>query len=308
MKQPFRRILAAALLAGSGLTALWSQNNGTKDSQTVWAPKPVSLTPWTAPQKPHWKLADVLAAHKGQKSWKESIVSDEFLRAEYIQSAPGDKTPRRAHPDTREWWVVWDGEIRFTMDGVPPFVAKKGYLVQVPYRTFYTMETIGDKSSLRFEVNIANARYMYPADEKPPMLDGYTFMKTTVASKGVWDQANKPYIDFNAIVAGTEKQRRFIADDRAVSNIIYGDPTKLAAAGPKDKGHFHAECAEFWFVLLGKISYRMEGVPDIMADEGDIVYAPRGRFHLARFAGDKMACRLAMNGFQDIAHFFEPKD
>jgi mannose-6-phosphate isomerase-like protein (cupin superfamily) len=281
---------------------------GTKDSQTVWAPKPVTLTPWVAPQKPHWKLSEIRAAHKGQANWKEAIVRDEFLRAEYIQSAPGEKTPRRAHPDTREWWVVWDGEIRFSIDGVPPFVAKKGYLVQVPYRTFYTMETLGDKPSLRFEVNIANARYIYPADTTPPALEGFTFMKTTVASKGVWDQGNKPYIDFNAVVEGTEKQRRFIADDRAVSNIIYGDPKSLPPAKPNDKGHFHAECAEFWFILLGKVSYRIEGIPDILAEEGDIVYAPRGRFHLPRYAGAQMACRLAMNGFQDIAHFFEPKD
>jgi len=281
---------------------------GTKGSQLVWAPKPISLTPWVAPAKPHWKLSGILAAHKGQKTWTEPIVDDEFLHGEYIQAAPGDKTPRRAHPDTREWWVVWDGEIRFTIDGVEPFVAKKGFLVQVPYRTFYTMETLGDKPSLRFEVNIAKARTMYPVDVTPPALAGFKFEKTTVASKGVWDQGNKPYIDFNQIAAGKEKAGRFIADDRAVSNIIYGDPAKLAPVGPNEKGHFHAECAEFWFILLGKVSYRMEGVPEIMADEGDIVYAPRGRFHLPRFAGDKMSCRLAMNGFQDIAHFFEPKD
>lgn len=308
MQRLIKRSLSAALLVGVGLTALWSQNMGTKGSQLVWAPKPISLTPWVAPSKPHWKLSGILAAHKGQKTWREPIVDDEFLHAEYIQAAPGEKTPRRAHPDTREWWVVWDGEIRFTIDGVEPFVAKKGFLVQVPYRTFYTMETLGDKPSLRFEVNIAKARTMYPADVTPPALAGFKFEKTTVASKGVWDQGNKPYIDFNQIAAGKEKAGRFIADDRAVSNIIYGDPTKLAPAGPNDKGHFHAECAEFWFILLGKVSYRMEGVPDIMADEGDIVYAPRGRFHLPRFAGDKMSCRLAMNGFQDIAHFFEPKD
>jgi mannose-6-phosphate isomerase-like protein (cupin superfamily) len=308
MQRLIKQSLSATLLAGVFLTALWSQNMGTKGSQLVWAPKPISLTPWAAPAKPHWKLSGILAAHKGQKTWTEPIVDDEFLHAEYIQAAPGDKTPRRAHPDTREWWVVWDGEIRFTIDGVEPFVAKKGFLVQVPYRTFYTMETLGDKPSLRFEVNIAKARTMYPVDVTPPALAGFRFEKTTVASKGVWDQGNKPYIDFNQIAAGKEKAGRFIADDRAVSNIIYGDPAKLAPVGPNEKGHFHAECAEFWFILLGKVSYRMEGVPEIMADEGDIVYAPRGRFHLPRFAGDKMSCRLAMNGFQDIAHFFEPKD
>jgi mannose-6-phosphate isomerase-like protein (cupin superfamily) len=309
MNQMIRRTLTAALITGAGLTALWSQNMGTKDSQTVWAPKPVNLTPWSAPNKPHWKYSEIVTDHKSQKDWKVTVVSDEFLHGDFIQMAPGGKTPRRAHPDTREWWVVRDGEIKFTIDGQAPFVAKKGYLVQVPYRTFYSMETVGDKPSIRFEVNPSGARYMYPQEATPPSLAGYTFVKATIASKGVYDQGNKPYIDFNAVVAGTEKQRRFIADDRAVSNIIYGDPKTLAPARPTEKGHFHAECAEFWIILLGKVSYRMEGLPaEIMAEEGDIVYAPRGRFHLPRYAGDQMACRLAMNGFQDIGHYFEPKD
>jgi len=302
-----------AVLAASGasllfLTAIWAQNNGRPGSQTVWAPKPVKLTPWTAPNKPQWKLSEILADHKGQKSWKVPIVSDEFLHADYIQMAPGEKTPRRAHPDTREWWVVQDGEIRFDIDGQTPFVAKKGYLVQVPYRTFYSMETVGDKPSLRFEVNIAGARLMYPAEDKPPVLDGYTFLKTTIASKGTYDQGNRPYIDFNEVAAGREKQRRFIADDRAVSNIIVGEAKNLPPVTDKDKGHFHAECAEFWIILEGKMDYRIEGAGDILADQGDVVYAPRGHWHRPRFAGDGQACRLAMNGFQDIGHFFEPKE
>jgi mannose-6-phosphate isomerase-like protein (cupin superfamily) len=300
--------LAATAASFLCLSVLWAQNNGRPGSQTVWAPKPVTLTPWAAPNKPHWKLPDILAAHKGQKSWRVAIVSDDHLHADYIQMAAGEKTPRRAHPDTREWWVVQDGEIRFTIDGQEPFVAKKGYLVQVPYRTFYSMETVGDKPSLRFEVNIAGARTMYPGDEKPPVLDGYTFLKTTVASKGIYDQGNRPFIDFANVMAGTEKQRRFIADDRAVSNIIIGDPKSLPGAKDTDKGHFHAECAEFWFILEGKMDYKIEGAPEILAGEGDIVYAPRGHWHRPRFAGDGQACRLAMNGFQDIAHYFEPKE
>jgi mannose-6-phosphate isomerase-like protein (cupin superfamily) len=107
--------------------------------------------------KPLTKLSDILADHKGLKNWKATVVNDVFLHADYIQMAPGEMTLRRAHPDTREWWVIQDGAIRFTIDGVEPFVATKGCLVQVPYRTFYSMETVGDKPSLRFEVNIAGA-------------------------------------------------------------------------------------------------------------------------------------------------------
>jgi hypothetical protein len=36
------------------------------------------------------------------------------------------------------------------------------------------------------------------------------------------------------VVAGTEKQRRFIADDRAVANIIIGDPKTQKPAPDTD--------------------------------------------------------------------------
>ena len=29
--------------------------------------------------------------------------------------------------DTREWWFIQDGQIRFTIDGQEPFVASKGF-------------------------------------------------------------------------------------------------------------------------------------------------------------------------------------
>lgn len=273
--------------------------------QTVWSPKSTKLVGWKEPNRPLWKLSELLAKHKGQASWTQTMVTDDYLHADYIQMAAGEKTPRRMHPDTREWWVVQDGQIRFTIDGQEPFVASKGYLVQVPYRTFYTMETVGDKPSLRFEVNIANAKTMYPAEDKPPVLAGFDFVKTTVSGQGKYDQGNRPWIDFNAVVAGTEKQRRFIADDRAVSNIIYGDPATLPPVTDADKGHFHPECSEFWIILLGKMEYKMEGAGMLYADQGDVVYAPRMHWHRPRWTGNSPACRLAMNGFQDIAHMFE---
>ena len=152
--------------------------------------------------------------------------------------ASGAKTPRRFHPDTREWWIVQDGQIRFSIEGQEPFIASKGYLVQVPYRTVYSLETVGDKPSLRLEVNIAGAQTMYPADETPVPLDGVNFVKVRIEGRGKYDQGNKPYIDFNAVVAGTEKQRRFIADDRAVANIIIGDPKKQRPAARHRQGPF----------------------------------------------------------------------
>ena len=94
-------------------------------------------------------------------------------------------------------------------------------------------------------------------------MPGFNFVKVRIEGKGKYDLANKPYIDFNAVVAGTEKQRRFIADDRAVANIIIGDPKKQAPVTDANWGHFHEESPEFWFILLGKMEYKIGSLPDL---------------------------------------------
>jgi mannose-6-phosphate isomerase-like protein (cupin superfamily) len=139
-------------------------------------------------------------------------------------------------------------------------------------------------------------------------MPGINFVKVRISGKGKYDAKNKPYIDFAQVVAGTEKQMRFVADDRAVANIIRGDPTKQRPAPDTDKGHFHEESAEFWMVLEGKIEYKIGSLPIFLADQGDIVYTPKQNWHRARFGGTEMATRLAMNGYQDLLHDYQPLD
>jgi mannose-6-phosphate isomerase-like protein (cupin superfamily) len=274
-------------------------------NQEVWSPKSIKPGGWTAPHKPHTKLVEVLAKHKGQSDWVESVVDDDTLHADYISMSVGKKTPKRMNADTVEWWVIQDGQIRFTIDGQEPFVASKGHLVQVPYRNMYTMETVGDKPSLRFEVNVARTRKMYALDESPVAIPGNEYIKARVTGKGAYVNGNKPWVDFNAVVAGTDNTRQFVVDRGAFANIILGrgiPPPPLT-----EKGHFHQESAEFWFIMLGKIRYNIEGLQVFEADQGDIVYVPKQRWHLASFAGDGMACRLAMNAFSDLAHSFDAR-
>jgi quercetin dioxygenase-like cupin family protein len=301
--------VTSVALAALGIVAVSAPRSGVhaqpQREMLAWAPMPTQPSKWVAPNRPHWKLSELLEKHKGQQNWTETVVSDNTLRAEYMSSAPGTKTPRRFHPDTRAWWIVQDGQIRFTIEGQEPFVARKGFLVQVPYRNVYSLETVGDKPSLRLEVNIGGATTMYPIDEKPAPVPGFDFVKVRIGGKGSYDARNKPYVDFNAVAAGTDPTRRFIADDRAVANIIRGKPQQ---PGPNDKGHFHLESTEFWFILEGQIRYRIGSLPIFIADQGDIVYVPKQTWHLASHAGTDMSTRLAMNGYQDLLHNWEPTE
>jgi mannose-6-phosphate isomerase-like protein (cupin superfamily) len=270
----------------------------------VLSPKAKSAG-WTGVHKPHTKLPDVLARHKGQADWAETIVEDESLFAQWISMSPGAKTPRRMNGDTREWWIVWSGTLRFTIDGREPIVATKGMMVQVPYRTLYQIENIGNEPALRFEVNVARARKLYPMDEKPATVPGFEYIPTRVTGgKGVLDSQNRQVVDFSKVVSGEERGGAFVTDDRSFANIIMGNYQRPQ---PGNKGHYHEEGGEFWLIMLGTIRYNIEGLQEFEAQEGDVVYVPRQTWHLASFAGKEglRSCRLAMNGFPYQAHMFE---
>jgi mannose-6-phosphate isomerase-like protein (cupin superfamily) len=277
-----------------------------------WAPKPIEASKWVSPNRPHVVYAELLAKHKGQQNWVEPVQDDEHLHGEFISSAPGTKTPKRFHPDTREWWVITEGQIRFHIDGQEPFVASKGWLVQVPYRTVYSMETIGDTPSIRLETNIAHARTLYPMDMKPPKLDGFEFVPVRIAGPVSPDnKTNRFHATFEELAAEVEatpkKQAtlRFVHDDRAAVNFIYGYAKDLPPVTDGDRGHYHVEGGEFWIVLSGQIRYKIEGIDTFIAQLYDCVYVPKFKFHLARWYGDGASTRLAMNGYYDIAHLFD---
>jgi hypothetical protein len=74
--------------------------------------------------------------------------------------------------------------------------------------------------------------------------------------------------------------------------VITMDATKL-----EDLGHFHVTGPEFWFVLEGRMEFRIGSVPMFVADQGDIAYAPAPTWHRVRFAGTGMATWIAVVGY-----------
>jgi mannose-6-phosphate isomerase-like protein (cupin superfamily) len=293
-----RKIAIAVLIGMAG----WC----VAQEQASWAPK-YAPAQYPAGHKPHTKLTDLRAKYKGRADWRETIVNDDYFRADYISMAPGTKVSARFHPDTREWWVIMDGEIRFDIEGQDSFIAKKGSMVQVPLQTIYSMEAIGDTPALRFEVNPAKGKTLYPKTSKPPEMPGVEWIPVVLGRKPhPYGYNNKPHINlYDLAKEPNYKGGRFVHDDRGVANIIYGSEKNLPPINPNDKGHYHPECAEFWLIMTGKIRYPIEKVGTVIAEEGDIVYVPPFTFHAPRFYGDAPSCRLAMNGYPDIAHLRE---
>jgi mannose-6-phosphate isomerase-like protein (cupin superfamily) len=272
----------------------------------VWAPVPTTPNGWIAPNKPHTKIAAVLAAHKGQASWREPIVRDVLLRGDYVQMAPGTKTPRQFQPDNPIWWVMQGGEVRFTIEGQEPFVATNGFLVQVPYRNVYQLEAVGTSPAVFFEVKVGDSPTMYPADEAPVAEPGMTFVKVRISGKASYTDTVRPFLDFHgSIAAGKKVAGPFVSDARGFANVIRGLPQE---DNPKDKGHFHEVSAEFWYVLEGTINYKIGDLPIFDATQGDIVFVPKLMWHRAHHGGSGYSTRLAMNGYPQLLHNFQLRE
>ncbi len=303
---PSRIVIALSLLIWVPLAVAQRRREGPPEAVS-YAPKPVKLTPYTPPHKPHTRLAEIKAKHKGRAEWSEWVVKDDYLWGQYIQSAPGSKVSPRFHPDTREWWVILEGQIRFQIEGQEPFVARRRSVVQAPAQTIYSMETVGEQPAIRFETNIPNASTVFP---EPPKAAPEVAILPVRLNRRPFPQGsnNQPHFNLDDFTTTNPKFRgthRVVEDVRGVANAIYGYNSELPPLNEKDRGHYHPECAEFWVILLGQIRYPIEGQGVVIATEGDVVYVPKFTFHAPRWWGEGPSCRLAMNGYPNIAHLRE---
>ena len=207
--------------------------------------------------------------------------------------------------DTREWWIVQSGTLRFTVEGREPVVATKGVMVQVPYRTLYQIENVGTDPALALRgERRARAQAVSGRRDAGAAVRLRVRQDARDGGRGMLDPQNRPVVDFNKVVSGEERGGAFVTDDRSFANIIMGN---YQAPQPGNKGHYHEEGGEFWLIMLGNIRYNIEGLREFEAEEGDVVYVPRQTWHLASFGGKPgvRSCRLAMNGFPYQAHMFE---
>jgi quercetin dioxygenase-like cupin family protein len=289
--------LVAVCLGGAALCA---QDNRPVPTQ-VWAPKPTVLPAYPAGVRPWVKLADIKTRHKNESSWREVIVDDGRLTGEYVSAPPGTIIDRRLHPDTREWFAVVEGEVRVNIEGQAPFTATRGSLVNIPRQTMYSVETIGTSPSLRWVVNVAKAKTLYPFDVRPPAAPaGTQWLQVTINRRPAeYDPFNQPHVNIHEAAAKNPKYSggRFVRDDKSEMLIIYGFEKNLPPLDPSDKGHFHPESAEFWLVFAGQIRYAFEGQQPFVASEGDIVYVPANTWHATRFFGEAPACRLSITEY-----------
>jgi mannose-6-phosphate isomerase-like protein (cupin superfamily) len=282
-------------------------------TQTAWVFKP-KASPYIEPNRPVWHIADILAAHKGGADWTQPVVKDQWFSVQYISMGPGQKSPTSYQADTVIWFVVYSGEIRFTIQGHDPLVATKDFLVQVPMRTPYSMETVGETPSVRLEVRVADNSPVFPVADNPTpptAPPGYETVKVEVHTPAPTASESAPiYLDYDKDVINNpnppQRAGFFVRDANGFAVPIRNAATPIPPAG--DVGHFHTGLAEFWYVLEGDMDVRIEGLPDLVkAHQGDLVYAPMGRYHRTIMVGSPKSTRLAMGGVTDSGAAFMPE-
>ncbi len=274
-----------------------------------WAPKPSKATAYAAPNRVHWKLSDILAAHRGKTDWVQPIIRNQEQDGDYVSLGAGKATKPKFYADDRVMFIVWDGSVRVTIDGTEPFTATKGFMVSVPFRHVYSIENTGTRPALWFEVRQAGSAPLYPGTVTPDPQPGRTYMKVTGNPGPAKDRDTNPvWVDFMKTIAIGVKpyNGKFVWDDHFTSNILRG---KAADAVPPDtnKGHFHTDWTEFWFIMEGRIGYKIEGYPYFVSEPGDVVTAAKGRWHRAgNDPNAPMSTRIPINPRPVILHNFEP--
>src|ERR1700678_1426291 len=70
----------------------------------VWAARPISETAYAGPNRPIWRLSEILAAHKSQQSWTQPVARTRDFEGDYVSLAPGEKTKTMLYADDRVFW------------------------------------------------------------------------------------------------------------------------------------------------------------------------------------------------------------
>ena len=179
MSKRVRLIALSVVVAASGAWLGAQEQPATKGPQEFWIQRAPGGKGYVPPNKPHTKISDVKAKHKGQTSWREPVVKDGESLADYVSMAPGAKLSPRLHPATPTLFVVFEGEMRWQIENQEAFTAKRGSMVHVPAWTIFSYDIVGSVPAIFIEVNAAHYEPVYPATSPAPAaLPGRVVTKT----------------------------------------------------------------------------------------------------------------------------------
>jgi mannose-6-phosphate isomerase-like protein (cupin superfamily) len=282
---------AGAQSAGAQAAGAPPAAGGRGPNMPVYTFKPKDIS-YHAPMKPVYHIADMIAAHKGQTDWEQPVVKDAWFFIQYISMGPGKKTPVSFQGDTSIAFIINSGKVRFTFKDFPVIEAGEDGMVSIPARVPYSIETISDTPSIRFEVRNVAAGTLFPVTDNatpPDAPPGYTTVKVDCNCMFGSVKDLKPnYFDYGGWARANPTTARASIPPKGNGNFFIDDNlfiftarsvTGVPLPPPNVIGHFHTGQAEWWYVLEGNMATRIEGQGDVYGDHGDFIYSPQGAYH-----------------------------
>lgn len=255
---------------------------------------------YTPPNRPLWKLSDLLKEHDGQNNWSQEVLKDDYQDVTYNSAAPGTHVASRMHMETATVYVIVRGAVRFTVEGQAPVVATRGGIVNILNDTVYSYDVEGSQNALWVNINPRGYGTVYPANEAPPpSKPGTSVAKVAFShSPPAYSGTNKLYTNVFDEIAQCQSIRFAVDDDHIFVNPLLGwlNPADNKCGGDRpqgnvgDKGlgsfdpnsvfgHLHHSVREWWIVQSGAISGKFEQAGQFHAAEGDILNAEVDAWH-----------------------------
>ena len=320
-------VLFVLVAAASAWLGAQEQPAAKPTTQEFWVQRTPGGKGYVAPNKPHHKISDVKAKHKGQTNWRETAVKDGEAIAEYVSVAPGGKLSPRLHPAVPTLFVVFEGEMRWQIENQEQFTAKRGSMVHVPAWTIFSYDSVGSVPAVFIEVNAAHYEPVFPATSPAPAaLPGrvVTKMHFNQRTPTPYVAPNRPHFNLHESIAAGRGGGVFINTPHMYANANFGfadpndpaNPNRGRGRGGRGRGaaepvatinpnapggHLHPDNVEWWIVLTGQIEAKFEA-GHFIASEGDILYAPPQMLHAMSNYGPGGSCRIAI-GWYNPEHF-----
>ena len=263
--------------------ANWWSAPGREDGppRIVWAAQKVPETPYTAPNKPVWHIADILKAHRGQQSWDQPVLLTPDFDGHYISLAPGEKTKCHVLCRRPGFGWVYSGQVKVTIDGQEPKLLTKGWAFNVAPRLSYCLENRRQRAGGIFPRHARRARRRPIRKAKRRRRSrAITMSRPGSPRPAAMTALNVPFFDVDAYGASDRTGERFLYDGHTNANL-HLDPNITELPPTTDLGHFHANMAEAWVDVYGQLDVLISGVGLVHGSRGDVIHANEERWHRA---------------------------
>jgi len=269
----------------------------------TWYVNKADKVVYTPPNRPIWRLSELLAMHRGQNNWSQPILKDDYEEVTYNSAAPGTKFIPRMHNETATVFFIMRGEMKFNVEGQQPVTATRGGIVTIMNDTIYSYESSGTENALFINLNPRGVRTEYPTSEPPPPAEaGHTLTKVSFQHRpGAYTGRNKVYFNLFDAIARCEPTGGVVDVDHIFVNPLTGfvHPEEYTAKCPPGSpgtvrggaastapfdpnstfGHLHIGVREWWIVQAGAIDGKFEKTGEFHAVDGDVLNAEEDMWH-----------------------------